>query len=117
MLRDRRILSLLAFVPCALAGCAARQPTPAAAPLQAGPCDGALQKARVLSLGTFPDYPAEARRLHATGTVVVTLSVSATGRVTGARFEQLAGSGLDEAVLASARTIRFAPATSTASRK
>jgi protein TonB len=89
-----------------LFGCTSTQ-TSSAAPAAA--CAEPLQKARILSLGKFPSYPAAARGQSAI--VKVTLNLDASGKVTGARFEKIAGSGFDEAVLGAARTMQFAPAT------
>src|SRR5579871_2258350 len=58
-------------------------------------------------------YPEQAARDGVTGetTVVLRLVVDASGQVTDAEVETPAGHGFDEAALAAARTLRFAPAT------
>jgi periplasmic protein TonB len=61
-------------------------------------------------LGVSP-YPAEALRRRQEGTTVLSLHVSAKGRVTSCAVSQSSGAGsLDQASCTFARTLRYRPA-------
>jgi protein TonB len=74
-----------------------------------GLCDGALTKARPLSL-VRPGYTEEARRARVQGRVRIELAVDDRGEVQDARVLEGLGYGLDEAALEAARRLRFSPA-------
>lgn len=72
-------------------------------------CEGALTKARPLSL-VRPDYTEEARRARIQGRVRIELALDDHGEVQTAHVLDGLGYGLDEAALEAARRLRFSPA-------
>lgn len=93
------VLALLAVM-----GCASTQARPST-------CSEPLVKARARELPVGPKYTADARLHRAEGKVIAALSVSETGAVQSVRIVQSLGYGLDESVIAAARTFVFEPAT------
>jgi protein TonB len=73
-------------------------------------CLEALVKPRPLAL-VRPSYTEDARRARVEGRVRIELAVNEQGVVTNAKVLDSLGHGLDEAALAAARDLRFAPAT------
>lgn len=76
---------------------------------QEAECTEPLIKAHPLDL-VRPAYTDDARRAHVQGRVRIQLSVDDQGAVTDARIVDGLGFGLDEAAIAAARRLRFAPA-------
>jgi protein TonB len=73
-------------------------------------CIEPLVKPRPLAL-VRPSYTEDARRARVEGRLRVELAVNDQGVVTQAKILDSLGHGLDEAALAAARDLRFAPAT------
>jgi protein TonB len=73
-------------------------------------CLEALVKPRPLAL-VRPSYTEEARRARVEGRLRIELAVDDHGLVTNAKVLDGLGHGLDEAAVAAARELRFAPAT------
>lgn len=73
-------------------------------------CIEALVKPRPLAL-VRPAYTEDARRARVEGRLRIELAVDDRGVVTNAKVLDRLGHGLDEAALAAARDLRFAPAT------
>jgi protein TonB len=73
-------------------------------------CLEPLVKPRPLQL-VRPSYTDDARRARVEGRVRIELAVNDQGVVTSAKVLDSLGHGLDEAALAAARELRFAPAT------
>jgi protein TonB len=73
-------------------------------------CTEELVKARPLSM-IKPAYTDDARRARVEGRIRIELMVNENGDVTDARILSGLGHGLDEAALAAARRLHFAPAT------
>ena len=71
---------------------------------------GALTRAPVVLEPATPAYPPDARTRGLSGEVVLEVDISASGQVLDARVVRAAGEGFDEAALAAARMLRFAPA-------
>jgi protein TonB len=69
------------------------------------------EAACVSSTTGLPHYAEIARSTGVEGSLLITLQVDDEGRVVAAKFDRLLGGGLDEEVLRSARSMRFAPAT------
>jgi protein TonB len=73
-------------------------------------CIEALVKPRPLAL-VRPSYTEDARRARVEGRLRIELAVNDQGQVTNAKVLDSLGHGLDEAALAAARDLHFAPAT------
>lgn len=102
----------LALAALALAGVA----TPALAHVEptltgttAGPTAPVLERPRLLD-EVSPVYPESARREGLTGTVRLTIDLTATGTITRVRLLEGVRADLDEAALTAARALRFTPA-------
>ena len=81
-----------------------------------GPSSGAVES-RVGAVGgpqfiqrALPQYPRLARRLGVEGTVLLRLSIDASGKLTQAEVVQSAGHGFDEEALRAVRQSVFSPA-------
>jgi protein TonB len=59
----------------------------------------------------WPEYPREARRLGKAGTVILKLSLDASGEVNAVEILRAAGFGMEEAAREAALRSRFRPAT------
>jgi len=85
----------------------ARPQTPAGPP--AGPMSMSSAKAVAVS-APRPEYPYEARRMHATGSGVCVMTVDASGAVTSATMAQSTGNSvLDNAATSAFKRWRFKP--------
>lgn len=71
---------------------------------------GALTRAPAVLEPATPEYPPDAKARGLSGEVVLEVDVAAGGEVLDARVVRAAGEGFDEAALAAARKLRFAPA-------
>jgi len=74
------------------------------------PAAGALTKAPVVATPAVPEYPDRAKALGLQGVVALEIEISETGAVTDAVVTEPAGHGFDEAAVAAARKLVFAPA-------
>jgi len=104
---------IFGFLSSLASTAATSQMTSVPAPVPASASD-TNEAAKPRPIGPFPlsEYPLEAIRLHQQGKVVMTLSVNATGRVTGCEIAASSGSpSIDKASCAELRQVRFAPAT------
>jgi TonB family protein len=90
----------------------AQDPPPPAAPLEAPPQEAPPDETappKLLASAT-PEYPATAMAERVTGTVVLRITLDATGAITGADVIQSVREDVDTAAVAAARQLRFAPA-------
>jgi TonB family protein len=111
-IRRHAALRTAALALVFLAGCASSVTPVASYPANVGACTGPITKARVLSIGSAAGYTTEARRHAIEGRVRVAFTIDETGVASNLRVVQGLGYGLDEAALASVRTMEFSPATS-----